>query len=101
MVSRSPMSDLSESLLDRNVVDVVFEVARSSKLDALRSAPFAVAWDRHHADPEAIAQLLSGDRIAALGVENRDQVRNGDDDLVVFDDDQVLVLETDRHLAAG
>src|SRR5262249_22567174 len=72
-----------EPLLDRNVVDVVAEVARPGEREPCIGAPARVARRRDHGDAEAVAQLLGRDRLAGLRVEDDDQVGHGDDDLAV------------------
>ena len=54
-----------------------------------------------HGDAEAVAHVLGGDRFAALGVEDDDQVGHRDDDLTVAQGDEVFVLETKLEHRAG
>src|SRR5262245_42475816 len=83
----------AEPLLDGDVVDVVAEVPRAGELEARSCPPALVAGRRDHSHPEAVAELLGGDRLSGLGVEDDDQVGDGDDDLAVAQRDEMLVLE--------
>src|SRR5262245_50665458 len=99
--TRSDSRPQAEALLDRDVLDVVAEVAGADEGQSLWRAPAGVARRRDHRDPEAISQLLGRDRLAGLGIEDDDQVRYRGDDLSVADRDQVLVLEADAEDRPG
>src|SRR5690348_5053271 len=91
----------AKTLLDRHVIHVVTEVARSDQRQALRSSPFAVARCCDHGDPEAVSELFGGDRLTGFRAENDDEIWHRGDYLAVAYRDEVLVLKTQHQRGAG
>src|SRR5215472_9446056 len=89
-----------EALLDRHVVDLVAEVARTGQRDPGRRAPLGITSDANHHYPISVAQVLGGDRISQFGVENGDQVWHRGDDAVISESNQVFVLELHNEATA-
>ena len=88
-------------LFEREVVDVVAEVARPAELDARVGPPLLVARNAEHDRAEAVAEALGRDRLAGLRIDERDQVRDARDERVVANRHEVLVLEAHGHRAPG
>src|SRR5262249_51373063 len=90
-----------KSVLHRDVVEVVAKRARAGDLQAALAAPQRVARQRDHRDALAEAQHLGRDRLAALVVDQRDQVGNAAQHAPVLEGREVLVLDLDAQQAAG
>jgi len=90
-----------EAPLDRHIVDLITEVARTGQRDPGPRAPLGITSDANHHDAVAVAQVLGGNGVSQLGVEHGDQVRHRGDDGAIPDGNQVFVLELHHHATAA
>src|SRR5438093_6824046 len=88
-------------LLHRNVVEVVPEGPRARELEAGGRSPDRIAREGDDRDPLAVPHALGLDRIAGLGVDHRDDVRDHRVHLLALQRDQVLVLDLQADRAAS
>ena len=91
-----PIADGAVRCDSRPILEVVAEGARSHDLERLRSRELRRGRDHEYVGAEPVAEHLSRDRLAIVGVDECDQIGYDRDRFAIESRDQVLVLEFDR-----